>query len=219
MEKSRLGRTNRDCYSVVNTLNTSIVVVVGGLAILISGVAAAHAVLNKTDVRAAIGWFGLICMVPIVGPLLYGLFGINRIRRRAIVLRPPRQHSYPPRGQATTIASSVSPAFSNQDTHFAPIVALVDAINPSPLTMGNAIIPLTGGDAAFHEMLEAIRGAKKTIGLASYIFDNDVAGRLFCDELAGAVRRGVSVRVLIDGVGARYSYPPITKTQEAGGSL
>ena len=53
--------------------------------------------------------------------------------------------------------------------------------------------------------------------MTSYIFDNDRAGAMFADALARAVQRGVTVRVLIDGVGARYSIPPITGVLAARG--
>jgi cardiolipin synthase len=58
-------------------------------------------------------------------------------------------------------------------------------------------------------MCRAIDGAQHSVLLETYIFDNDDVGRLFVKSLAGAVQRGVSVRVLIDAVGARYSVPSI----------
>jgi cardiolipin synthase len=58
-------------------------------------------------------------------------------------------------------------------------------------------------------MLAAINGAERTVAMATYIFDRGTAGAQFVDALAGAAKRGVAVRVLIDGVGARYSNPPI----------
>lgn len=191
-----------------------------GLAVLVistSGVAAAHAILHKTDVRAAIGWVGLAVLVPLVGPLLYGILGINRIRRRAVELRPQRSHplprsELPPRSEAQPVVRPVADLVTGAGQHFAPVIALVDAISPSPLTEGNAITPLWDGETAYADMVAAIDGAWRSVALASYIFDNDRGGRIFCDALAAAVRRGVQVRVLIDGVGARYSYPPITPT-------
>ena len=53
--------------------------------------AAGHAVLYKRDTRATIGWVGLILLTPIVGALLYWMFGINRIHRKAKLMRPARQ--------------------------------------------------------------------------------------------------------------------------------
>ncbi|MFO7586859.1 MAG: PLDc N-terminal domain-containing protein, partial [Gemmatimonadota bacterium] len=44
--------------------------------------ASSHVILRKRDVRAAIGWVGLIWLVPIGGALFYLVFGVNRIQRR-----------------------------------------------------------------------------------------------------------------------------------------
>jgi len=39
--------------------------------------------LKKSDVRSALGWIGAVWLAPIFGSLLYFLFGINRVTRRA----------------------------------------------------------------------------------------------------------------------------------------
>src|ERR1051326_4403503 len=62
-------------------------IVLAGLALLLSIVASGHAVLYKRDSRSAIAWVGFVWLVPLVGSLLYFIFGINRIRRQAILLR------------------------------------------------------------------------------------------------------------------------------------
>src|SRR5271157_2475358 len=69
--------------------------------------------------------------------------------------------------------------------------------------------PLVNGDEAFPAMLAAIDAARKSISLASYIFDNDASGKQFAAALGRAVQRGVAVRVLVDAAGSRYSWPPI----------
>ena len=43
--------------------------------------------LKKSDVRAALGWIAAAWLSPIFGALLYYLFGINRVTRRALKLR------------------------------------------------------------------------------------------------------------------------------------
>ena len=45
----------------------------------------------------------------------------------------------------------------------------------------------------------------------TYIFDDDRAGKKFVEALMRAAHRGVKVRVIIDDVGARYSFPPVTR--------
>ena len=55
--------------------------------------ASGHAVIWKRDLRSALLWIVVIWLVPIAGPLLYLVLGINRIERRAKTLRrfPPLQ--------------------------------------------------------------------------------------------------------------------------------
>ena len=185
-------------------------VVLAGLALIIAVVASAHAVLRKRDVRAAIGWVGLIWLVPFVGSALYGLFGINRIRRRASELKLQRPHSRLPGIASRSTRPILASALPESDRHLSAIGDLVDAMSTLSLTSGNAITPLVGGEAAFGDMIRAIDEAAHTVGMATYLFDNDHAGKLFAAALERAVDRGVAVRLLIDGVGARYSYPPMT---------
>src|SRR5689334_18937975 len=55
------------------------------LSIVMGAAAAIHAAMTKEDVRAAIGWVGVIILSPIVGALLYAVAGINRIRRASLI--------------------------------------------------------------------------------------------------------------------------------------
>ena len=77
---------------------------------------------------------------------------------------------------------------------------------------------LVNGDQAYPAMLAAIDGAERSVGLATYIFDRGQAGDRFVEALGRAVARGVEVRVLIDGVGARYSRPPVFRRPLADAS-
>jgi len=51
--------------------------------------ATGHVLLFKRDTRAAIAWIGYIWFVPLIGSVLFFLFGINRIKRRARSLKQP----------------------------------------------------------------------------------------------------------------------------------
>ncbi|HVT56963.1 MAG TPA: phospholipase D-like domain-containing protein [Thermoanaerobaculia bacterium] len=68
---------------------------------------------------------------------------------------------------------------------------------------GNGVKLLNNGDEIFPAMLKAIREAKASVNLESYIFLDDRAGKLFADALIETAHRGVEVRVLVDGTGGR----------------
>jgi cardiolipin synthase A/B len=179
------------------------------LVLLMTVIAAAHAVLNKREVRAAIGWVGLILLVPAAGAVLYALLGVNRIRRRAATLfRGARRYAHVADVEPVT-APTIRDLLAPNGTHLTGLARAIAGIVPRPLLPGNAVTPLFDGDEAYPAMLEAIEKAERFIALETYIFDNDPAGRRFVEALGRAVSRGVSVRVLVDDAGARYSRPPI----------
>ena len=166
--------------------------------------ASMHALLHKRDSRAATLWLGIIWILPVVGPLLYLALGVNRIRRRAVSLAIPQIFSRP----VPDNLGEPEPAGAEHLKHLARVV---NRVATRPLTTGNQIAPLVNGDAAFPAMLAAIAGAKKSVTLSTYIFDNDASGAKFVAALEHALRRGVAVRVLVDAAGTRYSWPPITR--------
>jgi len=173
-----------------------------GFDFLAALLASVHALLHKRDSRAATLWIGVVWLMPGFGPLLYLAFGVNRIRRRAISLglKKPSHHAIP--------KNLGEPQHAGAE-HLKMLAHVVNRIAVFPLTSGNHVQPLVNGDEAFPAMLAAIKSAKKTISLSTYIFDNDPTGGQFAAALGRAVTRGVAVRVLIDSAGARYSWPSV----------
>ena len=172
----------------------------GALVLLIDLMATSHVILFKRDVRAAIGWVGLIWFAPGIGSVFYYLFGINRIARKARRLKRDR---IPRQLTDKKTRSHHSGDLPEGATHLAPLARLVHDLSGSPLLHGNVIHPLHTGTDAYREMIDAIQGAKRSIGLCTYIFSRDTAGRKFVDALGQAVARGVDVRVILDDVGSR----------------
>ncbi len=179
----------------------------GAVVLAFNLAATGHVLVNKRDVRAAISWTGVIWLVPVIGSVLYAMLGLNRIRRRAAELQRARRRMTPATPRDTAIAR-VSAESSVPDA-FKPMARLGETMSGRPLLTGNKIQPLHNGDEAYPAMLEAIESARSSIALSSYIFGEDAAGRPFIDALGRAAARGVQVRVLVDGVGARYTWPPV----------
>lgn len=82
---------------------------------------------------------------------------------------------------------------------------------------GNRIALLETGAQYFPALLAAIEAAACEIHLETYIYADDPTGRQVTAALAGAARRGVAVRVLVDGFGAReFPDGPGRRLTEAG---
>jgi len=179
-----------------------------GAAVLVAGLmAAGHAVIYKRDSRSASIWVLVILLLPAVGSVLYVLMGINRVQRRAARLRRGMvRYRTPPQ-----------PGPSEPGDHLVPLARLVGQVVKRPLLPGNSIEVLVDGAAAYPAMLDAIRSARSSVALASYIFNRDGIGAEFVAALSDAKKRGVEVRVLVDDVDARFSRSSACKVLSAAG--
>lgn len=82
---------------------------------------------------------------------------------------------------------------------------------------GNRVVDLENGDQIFPAMLEAIRGARKTITFETYIYWEGKVGQQFADALAERARAGVAVNVTIDWVGSiTMDEKQLKEMQDAG---
>src|SRR5690349_5701770 len=78
-------------------------------------------------------------------------------------------------------------------------------------TMGNLVDPgfassnkvtaLLNGDQIFPAMLDAVKGAKRSISLETYIYWSGEIGETFAQALAERAKAGVKVHVVIDWIG------------------
>ena len=89
-------------------------------------------------------------------------------------------------------------------------------LGPSILE-GNKADELVDGDRIFPAMLEAIRGAQKTVLFETYIYWSGQIGDDFADALSERARAGVKVHVLMDWVGsARIDDDLVDRMKKAG---
>ncbi|MFF9209825.1 MULTISPECIES: phosphatidylserine/phosphatidylglycerophosphate/cardiolipin synthase family protein [unclassified Streptomyces] len=70
-------------------------------------------------------------------------------------------------------------------------------------TEGNDLLPLRNGDEIFPAMLGAIRSARYTIDMMTFVYWRGRIARDFAEALADRARAGVRVRLLLDGFGAK----------------
>ncbi|HVK89952.1 MAG TPA: phospholipase D-like domain-containing protein [Mycoplana sp.] len=187
------------------------------LSIVLGTPAAIHAAMTKEEVRAAIGWVGVILLSPILGAVIYYAIGVNRVRRKTLTRRAGAitkkgRHDYMARYDVPDEA-----VHARYGGALAAMKQLGDNVGRFPLTSGNRIDVLETGDGAYAAMLAAIGAARRSILLETYIFDRDGMGLRFAEALAAAAARGVEVHVLIDAVGARYSTPSIVHILKQAG--
>ena len=176
--------------------------------VIVAAIVTVHVLLTKRDVGAAISWIGLAWLSPIFGGLFYLMLGINRVKRRA-------QRRFA--GRAASQKPLPAAALAGRDGHLAPLELAARRITGRALDAGNALIIYHNGDEAYPPMLAAICAARTSVALSSYILNDDQAGGAFIDALIAAQRRGVTVRVLVDGIGSGYFVSGAYRRLRAGG--
>jgi cardiolipin synthase len=82
---------------------------------------------------------------------------------------------------------------------------------------GNRIELIETGDGRLRALLELIAGARHNFKMLMYMFNPDHAGGVVHDALLAAARRGVEVRLLVDGFGSGVAPKFFADLAEAGG--
>ncbi len=179
---------------------------IGVMHLLLVAGTAGHALLFKRDPRGSWGWIVVCLVFPLVGPLFYLLFGINRVQTRAMRLRRHLPFLFPFQPEPPSIPVAYHPEAHLPD-EFTTIAGISDKVMRRPLLKGNRVDMLHNGEEAYPAMLAAAENAEKSLFLATYILESNHTGHKFIDALARAKDRGAEVRVLLDGIGELYSFP------------
>jgi cardiolipin synthase len=83
---------------------------------------------------------------------------------------------------------------------------------------GNKLTLLRNGEQYFPALAESFDAATREIFFETYIFADDETGSLICDALARAAARGIAVRIILDGFGARDFAPRFLRMLEGAGA-
>jgi cardiolipin synthase len=82
---------------------------------------------------------------------------------------------------------------------------------------GNRFATLLNGDEIFPSMLQAIKGAQRTISFETYIYWSGDIGKTFADALSERSRAGVKVHVLLDWLGSSKMDESLLSEMRAAG--
>ena len=119
-----------------------------------------------------------------------------------------------PRHVAKPIKKQIECTYGVDDIAFRESIGHL--VNAPPLP-GNKVATLINGDQIFPAMLEAIRGAKKTITMENFIFRSGKLSAEFVPALIEKATNGVKVHVIMDSVGcSRLEQPELDELENAG---
>jgi len=112
------------------------------------------------------------------------------------------------------IDKRVATLYSTADEQFARNMNVV--FGPA-LVGGNRAQALVNGDRFFADMLQAIRGAQRTITFESYIYWSGETGAEFTQALIERAQAGVKVHLLFDALGSGKIDDKSVKAMKAAG--
>jgi cardiolipin synthase len=162
-------------------------------------------VLQKRPPVATLSWLFGLAAIPVLGVVIYIVFGPQRIKRHR--LRRARSRVSLSREQVEAAGE-------------AELATLAHATSGLPASTCTDVRLLVDGAATYAALLGAIAGARSHVHLEYYIYAADTTGTALRDALVERARAGVAVRLLLDAVGSagipRGFFAPLLA---AGGEL
>jgi cardiolipin synthase len=146
-------------------------------------------------------WIVAIILLPIVGGLMFAVFGINRVeRRRSEKLRASGRlgKHLPSLSQHQLIPGE------EHGLQHSRLMHLACRVSETLATTGNNVEILPDTNQTLGLIEQAILAAEETVHLEYYIWRPDRTGKRLRDLLIRKAKEGVTIRFLYDGIGSMH---------------
>ncbi len=167
-----------------------------------------RAVSSARTSQGAVGWVVFLITAPYLGVPLYLFLGHHKFKHYIIARRDSEE-----------IIEGVK-SFKIANTPENPVdfpVQAFEKISELPAARGNNMTLLIDGKETFDALFAAINAAQSYVLVQFYILRDDGLGRALQERLIAAAARGVTVRLMFDGVGSAKLPPAYQdKLREAG---
>jgi cardiolipin synthase len=177
-------------------------------------------IMRKREPTVAVAWCLVVVFMPLLGALLFWVFGYNVLHRR---IRHKQTHQalfetdHPPHRVEARRGAETGTGSRPQRTQLA---RLAQAVQAFPVSPGNTLTSYSDTQQAFTALLDQIAAARHHVHLQFFILRSDATGRLLIELLAERARSGVEVRLLYDSVGSLFFNGKLLRPlREAGGRV
>lgn len=157
--------------------------------------------MKKEQPSSTVAWVMAIVLVPYVGGLLFLVFGINRVDRRArlkIAADRAIERQLPGVTPYQVLGEEIAHPLSRTLMRTAARAGRI------PATNYNVVRLSCDTNEALGLIEQAIATAEKTVHLEYYIWQRDKTGTRIRDLVVSRARHGVNVRFLFDGIGSLF---------------
>ena len=152
---------------------------------------------RRMTASARLAWIFLVSSLPIIGPIIYLMFGEVRMRRA------DRQRMADVRLALSNMKTPAPEALRLVDGPAAPVVAAGRFTGGMSAVAGNRLVLLEEDDRAIDRLVTAIDAAEHAVHIMFYIWLNDRSGTNVAEAVVRAANRGVDCRVIVDAIGSR----------------
>lgn len=166
-------------------------------------------------------WILTLIFLPVIGFVLYLLFGQHYFKERKFALK-----AHTDRELLAKLVSdqkrSLERAEDDESCENGPLYQVKNLLlsnNQSLITTRNEVRSFVNGLDKFDALLEAIRGAKDHVHMEYYIIRDDELGREIVAALTEKARQGVEVRLLCDALGNKIPSEGYRDLRNAGGKV
>lgn len=152
---------------------------------------------EKRSPVATLAWILSLIALPYVGFVLFFFFGPRRLDRKRLSVRRLRSLRKDP----TPLSLTAAP-LEDRDPRIVQLVHLGIRTGEPPAAPCERVDVYHDAASTYDAIEEAIANAKHHIHVAYYIFDPRRSGTRIRDALIARAKEGVTVRLLVDGVGS-----------------
>lgn len=167
-------------------------------------------------------WLLVLVFIPILGFIVYLLFGRQIQRKRLFFLDKKEQIGLEliVKEQLEAIKHDDFSKGNQQIVKFKDMVQMLLYNNAAFLTTDNSVTIYNDGNEKFDALINDIRNAKDYVHIQYYIFRHDDLGKKILDLLEKKLEEGVEVKMLYDDMGSRrLSIKDFKSFHEKGGSV
>ncbi|HEX6593360.1 MAG TPA: cardiolipin synthase [Bacillota bacterium] len=161
--------------------------------------------IERRDPGTTWAWLMVLFFIPIVGFIVYLLFGRQLKQKNFYKLSSEERDYLKSSAKAQIKDIQTGQQFSNYKLLQKHSYLLVMNLKSSTslITTDNEIEIFSDGHEKFAHLFNDIQNATKEINIQYYIIQPDSLGEKFRDELTKKAKEGVTVRVLYDEIGSR----------------
>lgn len=158
-------------------------------------------IMRKRSYGVSLAWLIVILLIPFIGGFFYLLFGENRIPERRTERSRAAYNTY--QNWLETLKNRSRLLLKGSDEEFAPLHRQAESLVGLPAMTGNDLELITCPEEILTSITSAIRESRSTCHLQFYIWEEGGRVDQVIEALLEAADRGVTCRLLLDGIGSR----------------